>query len=129
MAKKKAVTVDEDEPAEVKKKTPRKKAAVEVDADGNPVKKKRKTRKKKTEVARRKLFWGVFNHAAKQVATFEFNQKKAAEKRAQELSPEGKLPHFVQKVKKDILEVVEPEGVETEEKPPAAKKKKSSKKS
>ena len=56
------------------------------------------------EVIRRKLFWGVFNHAMKRVALYEFNQRKAAEKRAKELSPEGKPPHFVQKVKEDIVE-------------------------
>ena len=53
---------------------------------------------------RRKLYWGVFNHAMKRVALYEFNQRKAAEKRAKELSPEGKPPHFVQKVKEDIIE-------------------------
>jgi hypothetical protein len=127
MAKKKAVIADAEEPTEVKKKTPTKKAAAEVDADGNPVKKKRKTRKKKAEVARRKLFWGVFNNSAKQVATFEFNQKKAAEKKAQELSPEGKPPHFVQKVKKDILEMIEPEAIASEETAAPAKKKKTKK--
>ena len=40
----------------------------------------------------------------KRVALYEFNQRKAAEKRAAELSPEGKPPHFVQKVKEDIVE-------------------------
>ena len=40
----------------------------------------------------------------KRVALYEFNQRKAAEKRAKELSPEGKPPHFVQKVKEDIVE-------------------------
>jgi hypothetical protein len=69
-----------------------------------PVKKKRKSRTKAAEVIRRKLFWGVFNHAMKRVALYEFNQRKAAEKRAAELSPEGKPPHFVQKVKEDIIE-------------------------
>lgn len=69
-----------------------------------PVKKKRKSRTKAAEVIRRKLFWGVFNHAMKRVALYEFNQRKAAEKRAAELSPEGKPPHFVQKVKEDIVE-------------------------
>ena len=40
----------------------------------------------------------------KRVALYEFNQRKAADKRAKELSPEGKPPHFVQKVKEDIVE-------------------------
>lgn len=74
------------------------------EAEEAPVKKKRKSRTKAAEVIRRKLFWGVFNHAMKRVALYEFNQRKAAEKRAAELSPEGKPPHFVQKVKEDIVE-------------------------
>ena len=78
---------------------------MELDEDGKPVKKvkkKRKTRKKAPVDVRKKVFWGVFNHAMKRVALFEFNQRKAAEKRAKELSPEGKPPHFVQKVKEEI---------------------------
>ncbi len=93
----------------------------ELDADGNPVKKKRKTRKKKSEVIRRKLFWGVFNHAMKRVALYDFNQRKAAEKRAEELSPEGKPPHFVQKVKEDVVEPIDPDA--PVEPPPPIKKK------
>jgi len=127
MAKKKADIGDEEPTKKVKKKATRKKAVVELDADGNPIKKKRKTRKKKAEVARRKLFWGVFNHAMKRVALYEFNQKKAAEKRALELSPEGKPPHFVQKVKEDILEVIDPEAIVAEETATAASKKKTKK--
>ncbi|MFT5303546.1 MAG: hypothetical protein ACI87E_002842 [Mariniblastus sp.] len=105
MAKKKATK----KKAAVKKataKTTTKKSAVdETEAAEAPVKKKkRKSRTKAAEVIRRKLFWGVFNHAMKRVALYEFNQRKAAEKRAAELSPEGKPPHFVQKVKEDIIE-------------------------
>ncbi|MEZ6096526.1 MAG: hypothetical protein R3C03_20240 [Pirellulaceae bacterium] len=101
MAKKKTKSADES--ATTKKKT-RKKA--ETAGDGAPKKKaKRKTRAKKEVVPDRyKLYWGVFNHAMKRVALFEFNQKKAAEKRAEELTEGGKPPHFVQKVK----EVIEP---------------------
>ncbi|MFK7770213.1 MAG: hypothetical protein AB8B55_23585 [Mariniblastus sp.] len=130
------------------KKTTKKAAAkeAEVDDEGKApkkVKKKRKTRAKAAEVIRRKLFWGVFNHAMKRVALYEFNQRKAAEKRAEELSPEGKPPHFVQKVKEDIIEEKEKkltakqlkeqaaaEEAEAEGKPvkkKAAKKKKSAK--
>ena len=118
MAKKKAkATKAAVKKAPAKKATTKKKATkksastaenkVETEAeDGKkaPVKKKRKSRTKAAEVIRRKLFWGVFNHAMKRVALYEFNQRKAAEKRAAELSPEGKPPHFVQKVKEDIVE-------------------------
>ena len=112
MAKKKAK-------AAATKKATKKKATKKADkgakkaakkskaADGEaPAKKKakRKSRKKAPEDIRKKVFWGVFNHAMKRVALYEFNQRKAAEKRAKELSPEGKPPHFVQKVKEEITE-------------------------
>lgn len=127
MAKKKATKKAEEKSAEtVKKKAkPKAKVEVELDADGNPVKKKRKTRKKKSEVIRRKLFWGVFNHAMKRIALYDFNQRKAAEKRAEELSPEGKPPHFVQKVKEDVVEPIDPDAPV---KPPVVPKKKVRKK-
>ena len=65
----------------------------------------RKTRKKKEAAeARVKLFWGVFNQSLKRVALYEFNQKKQADKKAVELSKDGKSPHFVQKVKEVIEE-------------------------
>ena len=118
MAKKKAkATKAAVKKAPAKKATTKKKATkksastatkkVETEAEEEkkaPVKKKRKSRTKAAEVIRRKLFWGVFNRAMKRVALYEFNQRKAAEKRAAELSPEGKPPHFVQKVKEDIIE-------------------------
>jgi hypothetical protein len=62
----------------------------------------RKTRKKEPAEVRIKLFWGVFNQSLKRVALFEFNQRKQADKKAQELSQGGKSPHFVQKVKEVI---------------------------
>ena len=72
------------------------------------------------------MYWGVFNHAMKLVAKYEFNQRKAADKRAGELSPEGKPPHFVQKIKEDIVEVIEPAA---DEETTTATKKKAAKKS
>jgi hypothetical protein len=38
------------------------------------------------------------------VALFDYNQQKQAEKKAEELSKAGKSPHFVQKVKEEIVE-------------------------
>ena len=64
----------------------------------------RKSRKKEPAEIRVKLFWGVFNQSLKRVALFEFNQKKQADKKAEELSQSGKSPHFVQKVKEAIQE-------------------------
>jgi len=66
--------------------------------------KKRVSRKKKVVVVRHKLYWGVFTHAMKRVALYEFNQKKAAEKKAKELTDAGKPQHFVMRVKEPIEE-------------------------
>jgi len=82
---------DAAERAEPKKKAAKKKKA------------KRKSRAKKAAAdIRMKLYWGVFTQSLKQVALYEFNQKKQADKRAAELNAAGKSSHFVQKVKKEI---------------------------
>lgn len=69
---------------------------------------KRKTKAKKDpEAVRMKLFWGVFNQTMKRVALYEFNQKKQADQKADELNAAGKQPHFVQKVKEEVVEKAE----------------------
>jgi len=68
---------------------------------------KRKSRTKKTTEVRMKMFWGVFNQSMKRVALYEFDQKEEAEAKAADLSKSGKPPHFVQKVKETIEEVIE----------------------
>ena len=66
---------------------------------------KRKSRAKKApEDLRMKMFWGVFNQSLRRVALYEFNQKKQAQQKAEELSKGGKSPHFVQKVKEEVTE-------------------------
>jgi len=116
--------------AKTAKKATKKKAAKEADEGEAPKKKKKKkaAKKRKSRAAaaevRLRLFWGVFNHQMKRVALYEFNQRKAAEKKAKELSPEGKPPHFVQKVKEEVID--EPVAEEGEE--AAAPKKKATKK-
>jgi hypothetical protein len=70
---------------------------------------KRKTAKRKKKVkdpadVRLKAFWGVFSQSMKQVAIFEYHQKKEAQKKADALSQSGKSPHFVKKVKQEIKE-------------------------
>lgn len=65
---------------------------------------KRKSRKKADIDVRIKLYWGVFSQSLKRVALYEFNQKKQADKKAEDLSKSGKSPHFVQKVKEAIEE-------------------------
>jgi hypothetical protein len=108
---KKATKKQAEKKAAPAKKT-RKKAAPadELNEDGTPKKKKvkaktkRKSRAKKDIPVRQRISWCVYNHAMKPVAKYAYNQKKAAEKKARELSPEGKLPHFVAKVKEEVVE-------------------------
>ena len=64
----------------------------------------RKSRAKAVKEVRLKAFWGVFNQSLKRVALFEYNERKKAEKKAEELSASGKSPHFVQPVKEAIEE-------------------------
>ncbi|MCH2118268.1 MAG: hypothetical protein MK161_11290 [Pirellulales bacterium] len=64
---------------------------------------KRKSRAKAAKEVRLKAYWGVFNQSLKRVALFEFNERKKAQKKAEDLSA-GKSPHFVQPVKEAIEE-------------------------
>lgn len=82
-------------------------AAEKMEAEAPKKKKKaakRKTKAKETPQVRMKLFWGVFTQSMKRVALYDFEQKKEAEKKAKDLSGNGKSPHFVQKVKEAIEE-------------------------
>ncbi|MDA7951435.1 MAG: hypothetical protein MPJ24_08100 [Pirellulaceae bacterium] len=76
------------------------------------VKRKTKRKSKAAAAVRMKLFWGVFSQSMKRVALFEFDQQKEAEKKAEDLNKSGKSPHFVQKVKEEVV-VEEPEVDET----------------
>ena len=98
-----------------KKKAPAKKATKKAKKaapakKAEPKKKKAATKKKKTTRSRAakeirlKAYWGVFSQSLKRVALFEFNERKQAEKKAQELSKSGKSPHFVQPVKEQVDE-------------------------
>ena len=61
---------------------------------------KKPSKKKVAKEARMKAFWGVFNQGMKKLVTFEYADKRAAEKKASELGPN----HFVQLVKEAITE-------------------------
>jgi hypothetical protein len=97
-----------------KTKTPAKKAKAATKTAADPAAKdakakpktkaKRKSRAGKDVKVRQRLAWAVFNHAMKPVAKYAFNQRKAADKKARELSPEGKPPHFVARIKEEITE-------------------------
>ncbi|MEQ8209080.1 MAG: hypothetical protein RH917_04545 [Lacipirellulaceae bacterium] len=108
-AKKKTPAKKATKKAPAKKKTAKKaatkkKAKKKAADDDKPVKKKKKAAKRKrtAKVVRLKAYWGVFNQSLKRVELFEHNERKQAEKKAQELSK--KTPHFVQPVKELIDE-------------------------
>ena len=63
---------------------------------------KRASRKKVVAEVRLKAFWGVFNQSLKRVALYEYNQRRQADKRAEELTEKSSSPHFVQLVKEVI---------------------------
>jgi len=90
-----------------KKKVAKKKVTKATDGD-KPVKKKKATRRKKKtpEEIRLKATWGVFSQTLKQVASFEYHQKKQALDKSAALSKSGKPPHFVRIVKEPIEEEV-----------------------
>ena len=80
-------------------------AAAEAEKKTKKKAKKKATRKKakaKAAEVRLKVCWGVFNQSMKRVALYSFDQKKAAEKKATDLSASGKSIHFVQKVKEEV---------------------------
>jgi hypothetical protein len=61
---------------------------------------KKTTRKKVAKETRMKAYWGVFNQAMKKLVTFEYADKRAAEKKAAELGPN----HFIQLLKEPLAE-------------------------
>lgn len=65
---------------------------------------KRKSRAKVVKEVRLKAFWGVFNQSLKRIATFEYDERKEADKKAAVLSTSQKNPHFVQVIKEVIEE-------------------------
>jgi hypothetical protein len=81
-----------------KKAAPAKKAVVKK----APAKKKAVKRTRAAKEVRLKAYWGVFNQSLRRVALFEFDQRKEADQKAEELTKSGKSPHFVQPVKEVI---------------------------
>ncbi len=65
---------------------------------------KKTVRKKVAKEARMKAYWGVFNSGMKRLALFEYADKKAAEKKVQELIASSKVHHFLQLIKEAISE-------------------------
>jgi hypothetical protein len=56
--------------------------------------------RKRKEDARRKAFWGVFDHLGNRVTLFEYSQRADAEAKARELSRQN--AHFVSLVKEEL---------------------------
>jgi hypothetical protein len=69
---------------------------------GPEVKEPPKRKRKGAEAIRLKAYWGVFNQTAKRVAVFEYAERKAADKKATDLSASSKQNHYVQLVKEII---------------------------
>ena len=61
---------------------------------------KKPARKKVVKEVRMKAYWGVFSQAMKKLVTFEYADKRAAEKKAADLGPN----HFVQLIKEPITD-------------------------
>jgi hypothetical protein len=90
--------------SETKAKTT-KKAAKEPKAKKPAKEKPAKAAKEKVaKEARMKAFWGVFSPSMKRVVMFEYADKKAAEKKAADLSSSSRSVHFIQLVKEPITE-------------------------
>ncbi len=65
---------------------------------------KKTSRKKVAKEVRMKAYWGVFNPSMKRLVLFEYADKKAAEKKAADLTNSSRSQHFVQLVKEAITE-------------------------
>jgi hypothetical protein len=85
-------------------------AEAQESATGKKVAKKKATRKKTTRKAkekalvRRKLLWGVFSGSMKEEARFEYNERDAAEKKADQLRARSSKLFFIQPIKEPIAD-------------------------
>jgi hypothetical protein len=93
---------EETEEEEVAERRPKKKPKAPPKPKPKPKSKSSRSSSKPT--ARMRIVWAVLNDAFKPVATFEYNQKEAAEARAAELTAKGKGTHFVQRTKEPMPE-------------------------
>ena len=107
MAKKQATAKKAPAKKTKAKKAPAKKATAEKEPAAKKKPAKRTRRAKEPVEIRLKAMWGIFNQSVKEVATFEYFDKKAAEKKKDTLSKSGKSPHFIRLIKKPVEEEVE----------------------
>ena len=107
MAKKQATAKKAPAKKAKAKKAPAKKATAEKEPAAKKKPAKRTRRTKEPVEIRLKAMWGIFNQSVTEVATFEYFDKKAAEKKKDTLSKSGKSPHFIRLLKKPVEEEVE----------------------
>jgi len=97
MAKKKTVK-------KAVKKAADKSAADESSADKKVVKKKVKRKKKSTEPTRFRLIWGVYSSSMREEARFDYDCRKDADKKADQLTAKGKKKlYWVQPIKEEVI--------------------------
>jgi hypothetical protein len=101
MAKKK--TVKKAVKKATKKTAADKSAADESSADKKVVKKKVKRKKKSTEPTRFRLIWGVYSSSMREEARFDYDCRKDADKKADQLTAKGKKVYWVQPIKEEII--------------------------
>ena len=89
------------------KKTTKKEAdkpAAKKDATKKTVVKKTVKRKKKsTEPTRFRLIWGVYSSSMREEARFDYDSRKDADKKADQLTAKGKKLYWVQPIKEVII--------------------------
>jgi hypothetical protein len=85
---------DDGEEKPVAKKKPKKAAAPKTT----------KPRSRSAKQVRQKVVWGVFDNSNKEVQTFPYPDRKAAEEFCAKLSAEKKGPFFIQAVRKPLEE-------------------------
>ena len=94
-ARGKTAAVKKEKPVKEKKEKPVKEKKVAA---------KKTVRKKVAKESRMKAYWGVFNQSMTRLVMFEYADKKAAEKKASELTASSRATHFIQLVKEAIAE-------------------------
>jgi hypothetical protein len=79
-------------------------AADKTAAKTKAVKKKVKRKKKSTEPTRFRLIWGVYSSSMREEARFDYDCRKDADKKADQLTAKGKKKlYWVQPIKEEVI--------------------------
>ena len=62
-----------------------------------------KRKKKSTEPTRFRLIWGVYSSSMREEARFDYDCRKDADKKADQLTARGKKLYWVQPIKEEII--------------------------